>query len=109
MSLDVVFTTARLSMSPLEREAADAFCDALRGADLDDALFVAGALLDDGDWRPWMLPALLHLHRGRVVELLRRLGPLVTAAHARVDCVTVNARVRRRRPPASAACSPFDC
>lgn len=77
MPFDLAPTTAPTpSLSPCEREALDAFVDALRGATLEEALHIAGALLDDGSWEPWMLGALLRVHRKDVVELLRRLGPL---------------------------------
>ena len=67
------------SLTANEREALDAFVDALRDATLDEALLIAAVLLEDGDWRPWMLGALLRVHRKDVVELLRRLGPLYGA------------------------------
>jgi hypothetical protein len=105
---DAPVTAITPSLSACDREAVVAFVDALRGGSIDDSLFVVAALVDGGDWRPWMLPALLRVHRADVVELLRRVGPLITGAGAGaplfITAITVDARPRHRLPVVAACC-----
>ena len=76
MPLDVFPTAPTPSLTPLEREEVDAFVAALRGAPLDETLMIVGALVDGGAWEPWMLGALLRVHKGEVAALLAGLAPL---------------------------------
>lgn len=67
----------RWSPLPPPAERRHPLIDGLDGGDVDATVDVVRRLLSNGDWRPWMLRALLRLHRHEVARLLSLLRPLL--------------------------------